>query len=119
MVALPVQYDSFGFADSSKAVALGAVAQFRVMGGAVGLAIVTTSFNGLVRRNLGNLLSSSQIDTLLRYPETIPSLPIDLQETVRTVFADGYTLQMKILAGLAAGQIPAALLMWEKDQIMI
>lgn len=93
--------------------------QFRVMGGVIGLAIVTTAFNGLVRGKLGSLLSPIHLETLLRSPETITLLPASLQDTVRAVFADGYTLQIKILAGLAAGQIPAALLMWEKNQIMV
>lgn len=89
------------------------------MGGVIGLAIVTTAFNGLVRGQLGNLLSASQLNTLLKSPETIAAFPESLQNTIRETFADGYTLQIKILAGLAAGQIPAALLMWEKEQIMV
>lgn len=98
---------------------MGSVGQFRVMGGVIGLAMITTAFNGLVRSQLSSLISASELETLLKSPETIASFTTDIQRIVRTTFAEGYTLQTKILAGLAAGQIPAALLMWEKEQIMV
>lgn len=98
---------------------MGSIGQFRVMGGVIGLAIITTAFNGLVRSQLSDLLSGSELETLLKSPETIVLFTPDTQEIIRTTFAEGYTLQVKILAGLAAGQIPAALLMWEKEQIMV
>lgn len=98
---------------------MGSIGQFRVMGGVIGLAIITTAFNGLVRSQLSDLLSGSELETLLKSPGTIALFTPDTQEIIRTTFAEGYTLQVKILAGLAAGQIPAALLMWEKAQIMV
>ncbi|CAI6096493.1 unnamed protein product [Clonostachys chloroleuca] len=93
--------------------------RFRVMGGVIGLAIVTSAFNGLIKSRLGDLISSSELDALLKSPELMSSFPADIQETIRSTFGDGYTLQIKILAGLAAGQIPSAMLMWEKEHIMI
>lgn len=98
---------------------MGSIGQFRVMGGVIGLAIITTAFNGLVRGQLRSLLSESELDTLLKSPERITLFATDVQEIIRSTFAEGYTLQIKILAGLAAGQIPAALLMWEKEQIKV
>lgn len=98
---------------------MGSIGQFRVMGGVIGLAIITTVFNGLVRSQLSDLLSGSELETLLKSPRTISLFTSDIQEIIRKTFAEGYTLQVKILAGLAAGQIPAALLMWEKEQIMV
>jgi hypothetical protein len=35
------------------------------------------------------------------------------------VLAHGYNLQMIVLCGFAAAQIPAALLMWRKKQITV
>jgi hypothetical protein len=98
---------------------MGSIGQFRVMGGVIGLAIITTAFNGLVRSRLSGLVSDSELETLLKSPETIALFTPGIQDTIRTTFAQGYTLQVKILAGLAAGQIPTALLMWEKEQIMV
>lgn len=98
---------------------MGSIGQVRVLGGVIGLAIITTAFNGLVRGQLSDLISGPELETLLKSPGTISLFTSDTQEIIRTTFAEGYTLQIKILAGLAAGQIPAALLMWEKDQIMV
>ncbi|KAG8157943.1 hypothetical protein KVR01_012215 [Diaporthe batatas] len=109
----------FRVQERDKAVALGSVGQFRVMGGVIGLAIITSAFNGLVRGQLNDLIPASELETLLKSPETISSFAQDVQQIIRKTFAEGYTLQIKILAGLAAGQIPAALLMWEKDQIRV
>jgi hypothetical protein len=89
------------------------------MGGAIGLAIITTAFNNLVRTKLGDFLSSDQLNQLLLHPGKIDSFPINIQDEIRHTFADGYTLQVKILCGLAAGQIPATFLMWQKEQIMV
>ena len=102
-----------------KAVALGSIAQFRVMGGVIGLAIVTAVFNSFVKSKLGQFLSADQIDNLLKATSSITSLPTEMQEVVRGIFADGYNLQMKILAGFAAAQIPSSLVMWQKKQIRV
>lgn len=37
-----------------------------------------------------------------------------IRKSVQEVFAQGYNLQYKIMAGLAAAQFPAAALMWRK-----
>ncbi|KAK9413398.1 putative Major facilitator superfamily (MFS) profile domain-containing protein [Seiridium unicorne] len=104
---------------SGVAVAMGSVTQFRVMGGAIGLAIVTAAFNGLARVRLESLITPSQLAQLLQYPATIETFPVTIQDAIRVAFAEGYTLQAKILAGLAAGQFPATLLMWQKEQIKV
>ena len=103
----------------SQAVAMGSVAQFRVMGGVIGLAIVTAVFNGYVRSKLGQILSASQVDDLLKAADSISALPVETQEMVRNILAEGYNIQMKILAGLAAAQIPSSFVMWQKQQIRV
>lgn len=97
---------------------MGSVAQYRILGGCLGLAIVTTAFNSLVKGELDDILPASQVDDLLTSPASVSTFPGNLQGEIRSVFADGYNLQMKILAGLAAGQIPSGLLMWQKQQIV-
>lgn len=101
------------------AVAMGSVAQFRVMGGAIGLAMLTTASNGFVRRQLSDALTAEQLSQLLQYPESMSALPASVEEAARLIFAEGYKLQIQILTGLAAGQIPASFLMWQKQQIKV
>ena len=98
---------------------MGSIAQFRVIGGVIGLAIVTSCFNGFVKSRLGASLSPDQIDDLLETPSGIMQLSVALQRTVDGVLVDGYNLQMKILAGFAGAQIPSSLLMWQKKQIQV
>ncbi|KAI0861409.1 MFS multidrug transporter-like protein [Xylaria cubensis] len=118
-ITLLILMTPFSVQARDKAVALGTITQFRVMGGAIGLAIVTAVFNSLVRSQLGEQISSTDLSTLLTSPATITTFPPDVQETIRVTFADGYALQAKVLAGLAAGQIPASLLMWQAKQIVV
>lgn len=100
------------------AVAMGSVAQYRILGSAIGLAIVTAAFNGLVRGKLEDILPSGQVDDLLRSPAAVKVFANDLQPMILAAFGEGYNLQLKILAGLAALQIPSALLIWKRQQIV-
>lgn len=97
---------------------MGSVAQYRILGSAIGLAIVTAAFNSLVRGKLDDILPPGPVDDLLRSPATVKLFAEDLQGTILAAFGDGYNLQLKILAGLAALQIPSALLIWKKQQIV-
>lgn len=98
---------------------MGSVAQFRVMGGVIGLAIVIAVFNNTIKSNLAQDLSPDQVHSLLQAASSVTSLPAEIQRMTRDVFADGYNLQMKILAGLAAAQIPSSIAMWQKEQIRV
>ena len=89
------------------------------MGGLIGLAIVSTVMNSYVTSKLDSILSPQQVSDILSTNSIAASLQPAVQQQVKSVFADGYTLQMKILTGLVAGQIPAALLMWQRDQIVL
>ncbi|KAI9842654.1 MAG: hypothetical protein M1837_007021 [Sclerophora amabilis] len=102
-----------------QSVAMGAVVQFRVMGGAIGLAIVTSVMNSFVKSRLAEILSADQIEAFLQSISMIGTLPPALAEMVRSVLGEGYNLQMKVLIGFAAAQIPAILLMWQKKQILV
>ncbi len=89
------------------------------MGGAIGLAIVTNVLNSYVRSGLLEVLSVEQVAALLETGSAIKNLPPDVQTTVQRVFAQGYNIQLKILSGFAAAQIPSSLLMWQKKQIVV
>ncbi len=89
------------------------------MGGVIGLAIATTVQNGFVRSRLSQSLSKDQVDQLLQSAEAVALFSPETQVGIRSVFANGYAIQMKILAGFAAAQIPSTFLMWQKKQIVV
>ena len=89
------------------------------MGAAIGLAITTTVLNGYVRSRLLGFLSSDQVGALLATSASVSSFPLEVQEKIRNVFGQGYNIDMKILIGLAAAQLPASLVMWQKKPIMV
>lgn len=95
------------------------MAQFKILGGMAVLAIVTSVMNRSIRNNLLTFLPVEEVVKLLDATKVLSTLPEDLQEQVRGVFGRGYNLQMKIIIGFAAAQIPATLLMWTKKPIMV
>jgi len=100
-------------------VAIGSLNQFRYMGGAIALAIVSNALNSYIQSGLRGILSPKEISLILESSVVADTFSPELQQQIREVFAKGYTLQMKILVGLAAGQLPASLLMWQKKQIVV
>ena len=93
--------------------------QFRTLGGAVGLAIVTTVMNSYIKGHLADVLSPDQVDSVLKSTENIAKLPPLLGEAARQVYAHASNVQVKILIGFCAGQIPAAGLLWQRKQIKV
>ena len=91
---------------------MGAVVQFRIMGGAIGLAIATSVLNSYVKSHLSAEISSQQLSSVLQSANAIGILNSTIQPTVRAAFGAGYNLQMKLMIGFAAAQIPVSLLMW-------
>lgn len=101
------------------AVGTAAITQFRVLGGIMGLAIVISVMNRAIRSDLLDLLPESTVDTLLQTTDVIRHFPPAIQESVRLIFARGYNLQMAIMIGFAAAQVPSTMLMWTKKPIMV
>lgn len=93
--------------------------QTRVMGGALGLAIVTTARNSVVKLKLLHTLTAAQTDSIFQTTAVIETFPVAIQDLIRNVFADAFDLQMFIILGFAVAQIPATLLMWEREPIRI
>ena len=89
------------------------------MGGATALAIVTAVANTWLRDAMSSVLSPEAIALAFRQPDTINSLPGALRDTVRTMFSKSFNLQMRILIGFAAAQVPVTFLTWKKDQIKV
>ncbi|MCJ1358859.1 MAG: hypothetical protein MMC33_008859 [Icmadophila ericetorum] len=97
-----------------QSVAMGAVTQFRALGGVVGLSIGANVLNSHVKSSLAHLLSPEQLGGILESTEIIAKLPESLQFMIRKTFADGYNLQMKATIAFSATQILMLALMWEK-----
>ncbi|KUI69429.1 hypothetical protein VM1G_04971 [Cytospora mali] len=113
--SITIQPAIYGF-EVLCAVGMGAANQFRTMGSAFGLAIATSIFNGYTVAQLGNLEISDSGTSLA--PAQLAALPLDTQLTVRTILSEGYDCQMLALAVLTAAEVPAALLMWRRKQII-
>ncbi|KAI0010006.1 major facilitator superfamily MFS-1 [Xylariaceae sp. FL0662B] len=101
------------------AVGFGAGNQFRMMGGAIMIAISTSVFNSSVRPYLAELFGFADTNTLVTLGYELGSLPLEMQNEIRVILAKGYNRQMLVLCASAAAQIPAALLLWKRNQILI
>lgn len=95
------------------------VAQFRVLGGALGIAIVTSAANRYVAAQLRSYFPDRIATDLLDRTDIIDKLSVDEQHIVRPIFAMGYNLQMKILIGVAAAHLVGILLLWKKSPIRV
>lgn len=100
------------------AVANGSVSQFRILGGSLGLAIVTCATSASLRANLLRVLSYEQTLSILDRTETILTLPREDQALVREIFGDMYNKQMNILIGIAAAQVLVTILQWQRKPII-
>lgn len=107
------------YSQTDTAVALGSISQFRIMGGVIGLAIVTAAYKGYVNSHLGDFLTNEERAQLLKSAGNIALFDPNAQDDIRSVFAGGYNLQFRILIAFAAAQIPSSLLMWQKEQVRI
>lgn len=99
-----------------EAVAMGAANQFRIMGGAFGVAIVTSVFNGYVQSELARLGISIAITDISSIADL--ALSPAVKNELLYVLSSGYNYQMVVLSAFGAAQIPAALWMWKRKQIV-
>lgn len=98
---------------------MSAMVQFRTMGGTIGLATATGVLNSHVKSHLAQILSPDQISALLRTTNAFATLPPELLDPVRMIFARGYNLQLQVMIGFAAAQLPVTLLMWKRKNIVV
>ena len=93
---------------------MGALSQLRALGGVIGLSIASNILSNHVKGDLSAVISPQQLDLLLQTSAAINSFPIEAQTVIRSVYADGYSLQMKAMTAFAAAQAIAVAIMWEK-----
>ena len=106
-------------ADAASAVASGALLQFRIFGGALGLAVAANVLNNHLRSALAGVIPTDELSRLLQSTASIGALPADVRRQVLTAFSDGYNLQMKIMAGFAGAQLLSVGALWRKNQITV
>ena len=100
------------------AIGTNAIVQFRLMGGAIGLSIVTTVMNSYVQSQLKKFLTPDQVRALLDTTGTLTGLSPTLRQFVQDAFARAYDIQMRVVIGLSAGQLLLACLLWTKPQVL-
>ncbi|KAF2468467.1 MFS general substrate transporter [Lindgomyces ingoldianus] len=93
------------------ATATGAMIQSRQMGSAIGMTIGSSILNSYLKSNLRHVLSASQLEALLQTTAVVKTFPAELQLPVKQTFAEGYSLQMKVVAGIAAAEFLAVAMM--------
>lgn len=104
---------------STTAVASGALLQFRMFGGALGLAIASNVLNNHLKSSLAGLIPAEDLSKLLQSTASVRLLPAGVQAQVLAAFSDGYNLQMKIMAGFAGAQVLTVGALWRKNQISV
>ncbi|KAF2438547.1 MFS multidrug transporter-like protein [Karstenula rhodostoma CBS 690.94] len=94
-----------------------AMSQFRVLGGLVGIAIATSLSTPYLRSNISRIAPPSSAALILEKTANIHLLPTELRVEVEKVFAESFGLQIKLVIGFAAAQIPATALMWTRQVV--
>lgn len=99
----------------------GAVTQFRFLGSAVAISIVTAVGNNWVKDRILSeaLLSPLQLESLFQSTQIINTFPSSVQIAVRSLFIRAFDLEMKIVLGFAVASVFASLLMWQRVQITV
>ncbi|RYP41388.1 hypothetical protein DL767_001026 [Monosporascus sp. MG133] len=96
------------------AVAQGAIAQARVFGGAVGIAICSIILNTKIEDQLAGAMDPDEIEALHRSPTNTSYLPQEQQQLVRRVYASAFTSDMILMIGVCAAGIICSLLTFER-----
>lgn len=94
------------------AISSGALLQFRVFGGALGLALASAVMNSYLTEHLSHSIGAEYLAAVLQSTEAIKGFPVDVQRLVLEKFAEGYDLQMKVLAAFAGLQVLCVGLLW-------
>ncbi|KXH68752.1 major facilitator superfamily transporter [Colletotrichum salicis] len=79
------------------AVSMGAVTQFRTLGGTIGLALRLTILNNHLASSLPNHLTPSETQSISDSVQFIDSLPAPTRTAVRSVFSEGYNKQLRTM----------------------
>lgn len=90
-----------------------------MLGGALALAIITAIMNQNLQHTLSGALTVPQLTEVFRTTLSIAQLPEPTRETVRSTFMNCFNMQLRILVGFAAAEVPFTLMMWQKEPLRI
>ncbi|KAK8075033.1 hypothetical protein PG997_009696 [Apiospora hydei] len=96
------------------AVAQGAIAQARVFGGAIGIAVCSMVFNHGVKHKLVDHLPPDDLQALQQSPVIGALFSPENQKLVRRVYADAFVNDIKIFIYLAAAGVIASLFTFQR-----
>ncbi|KAG9199367.1 hypothetical protein G6514_008526 [Epicoccum nigrum] len=117
--SIAILYIGFVVDDRDIGTASGALVEFRILGGALGLAIASATMENYLRQELPALVAPEQLQLILKNTAVIKTLPPNVRNAILEVFADGYTLQMKVTAGISALQVLAVGMIWKNPQVFV
>ncbi|OSS44301.1 hypothetical protein B5807_11136 [Epicoccum nigrum] len=117
--SIAILYIGFVVDDQDIGTASGALVEFRILGGALGLAIASATMESYLRQELPALVAPEQLQLILKNTAVIKTLPPNVRNAILEVFADGYTLQMKVTAGISALQVLAVGMIWKNPQVFV
>jgi hypothetical protein len=93
------------------------MAQFRVLGGVIGLSVATAISTPYISTHLVTSVAPDVAAFVLERTENIQSLPVEVLGLVREAFSDGFNLQIFLAIGFAAAQFPGVALMWTNRRV--
>ncbi|GAP85769.1 putative major facilitator superfamily transporter [Rosellinia necatrix] len=99
--------------------AVGAVLQARLLGSAVGIAIVSSILTDYVKNHLDSVLPDSRPEDLLQSATNLSRYPPDVQAKFRDVYGTAFNLQMKATVAFCAAQFLTVILIWTKRPLRL
>ncbi|GKT93539.1 MFS multidrug transporter protein [Colletotrichum tofieldiae] len=97
------------------AVSMGAVTQVRTLGGTIGLAVGATILNNHIASGLPPHLDPSEMQAISTSVRFIEALPSPTRTAVRSVFNEGYNLQLRTMLYFSAVVLVSMTLMWDRN----
>lgn len=98
----------------TRAAAQGAVAQARVLGGCIGLAICTVVFNRHVNTSLESKLTPDQLRQIHRSPVAGLQLPVEMQDIVKSVYSEAFAEETRLMVVMCAVMVAASICTLER-----
>lgn len=97
-----------------RAAAQGAIAQARVLGGCIGLAVCTVTFNNHVNEYLTEHLAPQQLEDLHRTPLSGLKLEMSLRELIKDVYSGAFQQEITIMMIVCAVMVFISLFTLER-----
>ncbi|KAI9778082.1 MAG: hypothetical protein M1839_008386 [Geoglossum umbratile] len=101
------------------ALAVGALAQVRVLGGVVGVAIAQSLLNSVVENELSRVLDQAQIDALRRSVSEIHNMTAAEAAFVRESYSKAFNLQSRTMMYFAMASFLLSFLVYRRDPVSL